>query len=374
MRQPRPCFQRFVFAWAGRGRQGERPGVRTCSVRPRTRCCDRRQGMPATADRSTGAVWAMGWLLGGGGWPPGQLPPAMDHPPPAPAARWASATRKPCLGGLLSPFGDALVGQHLAQPGMLVVHVPSLPAAQPSLFQRQVSGRQGCGTDPFGEQDCPSPMAGFASRSGRGDASRPTAAAGAQPEDLARRRGQRSSSAGVHAPPPSSRLPDSRRKSPGRSSRWRSCGHGAAMHPRRADPSTWPTVLGVASRRRAARLPPRPRSTADQRRVQAWSMLWRRRRRGASAAPRCRRRGARASTRMLEPTPASRRSPRPARARCRQGLPRLARVHHDRRRAAAAARPPPPVARTAAVAAPQQPAPAITGGVSGTGGRSPAHR
>jgi hypothetical protein len=176
MRQPRPCFQRLVFAWAGRGRQGERPGVRTCSVRPRTRCCDRRQGMPATADRSTGAVWAMGWLLGGGGWPPGQLPPAMDHPPPAPAARWASATRKPCLGGLLSPFGDALVGQHLAQPGMLVVHVPSLPAAQPSLFQRQVSGRQGCGTDPFGEQDCPSPMAGFASRSGRGDASRPTAA------------------------------------------------------------------------------------------------------------------------------------------------------------------------------------------------------
>jgi hypothetical protein len=27
------------------------------------------------------------------------------------------------MGGLLSPFDDALLGQHLAQPGMLVVHV-----------------------------------------------------------------------------------------------------------------------------------------------------------------------------------------------------------------------------------------------------------
>jgi hypothetical protein len=29
------------------------------------------------------------------------------------------------MGGLLSPFGDVLLGQHLAQPGMLIVHVPS---------------------------------------------------------------------------------------------------------------------------------------------------------------------------------------------------------------------------------------------------------
>jgi hypothetical protein len=35
------------------------------------------------------------------------------------------------MGGLLLPFGNALLGQDLAQPGMLVIHVcPSLPAAQ----------------------------------------------------------------------------------------------------------------------------------------------------------------------------------------------------------------------------------------------------
>jgi hypothetical protein len=39
--------------------------------------------------------------------------------------RWATATRKPRMGGLFPPFADALLGQHLAQPGMLVVHVPS---------------------------------------------------------------------------------------------------------------------------------------------------------------------------------------------------------------------------------------------------------
>jgi hypothetical protein len=27
------------------------------------------------------------------------------------------------MGGLRSSFGDALLGEHLAQPGMLVVHV-----------------------------------------------------------------------------------------------------------------------------------------------------------------------------------------------------------------------------------------------------------
>jgi hypothetical protein len=30
------------------------------------------------------------------------------------------------VGGLLSPFGDALLGQCLAQPGMLVVHLSLL--------------------------------------------------------------------------------------------------------------------------------------------------------------------------------------------------------------------------------------------------------
>jgi hypothetical protein len=29
------------------------------------------------------------------------------------------------MGGLLSPFGHPLLGQHLAQPDMLVGHVPS---------------------------------------------------------------------------------------------------------------------------------------------------------------------------------------------------------------------------------------------------------
>jgi hypothetical protein len=38
------------------------------------------------------------------------------------------------MGGLLAPLGDVLVGQHLAQPGMLVGHFPSLPAAQPACF------------------------------------------------------------------------------------------------------------------------------------------------------------------------------------------------------------------------------------------------
>jgi hypothetical protein len=80
------------------------------------------------SDRSTGALRAMGWLLGGDGWPPGQLPPAIGRPRPTPAVWWASATRKPCLGGLLSPLGDVLFGQCLAQPGMLVVHV-SFPSS-----------------------------------------------------------------------------------------------------------------------------------------------------------------------------------------------------------------------------------------------------
>jgi hypothetical protein len=76
----------------------------------------------------------MGWLLGGDGWPFGELPPAAGRPRPATAVWWASATDQSCMGGLLVPLGDALVGQRLAQPGMLVVHVPSLPAAQPAGF------------------------------------------------------------------------------------------------------------------------------------------------------------------------------------------------------------------------------------------------
>jgi hypothetical protein len=37
------------------------------------------------------------------------------------------------MGSLLSPLGDVLVGQHLAQPGMLVVHESfPFPAAPPA--------------------------------------------------------------------------------------------------------------------------------------------------------------------------------------------------------------------------------------------------
>jgi hypothetical protein len=35
------------------------------------------------------------------------------------------------MGGLRSSFGDALLGQYLAQPGMLVVHVLPFPVARP---------------------------------------------------------------------------------------------------------------------------------------------------------------------------------------------------------------------------------------------------
>jgi tetratricopeptide (TPR) repeat protein len=67
-------------------------------------------------------VWAVGWLVGGHVQPPGgQPPPATASSPSAPTRR-ASVTYQPPLGGLLVAFGDALVGQRLAQPGMLVVH------------------------------------------------------------------------------------------------------------------------------------------------------------------------------------------------------------------------------------------------------------
>jgi hypothetical protein len=83
----------------------------------------------------------MDWLLGGDGWPPGQLPPATARPPPSPARR-VSTTREPRMGGLLVPLDYALLGQDLDQPGMLVVHgsFPSYSSA--CLFQRQ--GRAGC--------------------------------------------------------------------------------------------------------------------------------------------------------------------------------------------------------------------------------------
>jgi len=79
----------------------------------------------------------MGWLLDGDGWPPGQLPPATGHPRPTPATWRASATPQPRMVGLLSPLCDVLLGQDLAQPGMLVVHVsfPSCSsAASPAIW------------------------------------------------------------------------------------------------------------------------------------------------------------------------------------------------------------------------------------------------
>jgi hypothetical protein len=45
----------------------------------------------------------------------------MVSSPPMPTRR-VSVTYQPRMGGLLVAFGDALVGQCLAQPGMLVVH------------------------------------------------------------------------------------------------------------------------------------------------------------------------------------------------------------------------------------------------------------
>jgi hypothetical protein len=68
--------------------------------------------------------WDDGLLVGGTAWPPHQLPPATGCPSAA-AARLASATCHPGLGGLMVPVGDALLGQGLAKPGVLVVHGPS---------------------------------------------------------------------------------------------------------------------------------------------------------------------------------------------------------------------------------------------------------
>jgi hypothetical protein len=54
-------------------------------------------------------------------------PAATSHEPPSGGAGDAVGDRHPqaAHGGLFPPFADALLGQHLAQPGMLVVHVPS---------------------------------------------------------------------------------------------------------------------------------------------------------------------------------------------------------------------------------------------------------
>jgi hypothetical protein len=74
------------------------------------------------SDGSTDAVRATGWLLGGDGRAPGQLPPPTGRPGPTPTTRRASAEPQPRMGGLLVALGDALLGQYLAQPGMLVAH------------------------------------------------------------------------------------------------------------------------------------------------------------------------------------------------------------------------------------------------------------
>src|SRR5512132_3325508 len=65
----------------------------------------------------------MGGLLGGDARPGGQLPPATGRPPGAAATRRPSASEQSRMGGLLVSFSDALAGQRLAQPGMLVVHL-----------------------------------------------------------------------------------------------------------------------------------------------------------------------------------------------------------------------------------------------------------
>jgi hypothetical protein len=107
------------------------------------RTCGRRQDSPT-------CPWVGGRRASC--WPPGQLPPAIGQPPTA--ARRASTTRQPGVGGLLSPFADALLGQHLAQPGMLVVHgsFPFLPLSPSSggCQQRVVAGqlRMGLGRSP----------------------------------------------------------------------------------------------------------------------------------------------------------------------------------------------------------------------------------
>jgi hypothetical protein len=80
------------------------------------------------AHRSTDPVWMLDGRLAGA-WPAGQPPPATGQLPSTPVARPAGALGEPDMGGPLLSFGDALGGQLLAQPGMLVVHVPPPPLA-----------------------------------------------------------------------------------------------------------------------------------------------------------------------------------------------------------------------------------------------------
>jgi hypothetical protein len=75
----------------------------------------------------------MDWLLGGDAWSPGQLQRGTSRPRPASAAQWSSAACQPRMDGLLPAFGDALLGQDLAQLGMLVVHV-SFPSCVSASF------------------------------------------------------------------------------------------------------------------------------------------------------------------------------------------------------------------------------------------------
>jgi hypothetical protein len=68
-------------------------------------------------------VWVSDGRLGSHAWPAGQLPPSSQ---PAPVAAPPSAVGQPGPGGLPVSFRDALFGQRLAQPDMLVVHVVPL--------------------------------------------------------------------------------------------------------------------------------------------------------------------------------------------------------------------------------------------------------
>jgi hypothetical protein len=110
--------------WARRWpRRGRRRSCRPGSWRP---VWPPRRGRVASGH---GRPPPVSWRRGGGrlaGRRPrlatgGQPPPATAGSPPAPTRR-ASVTYQPRMVGLLVAFGDALVGQRLAQPGMLVVH------------------------------------------------------------------------------------------------------------------------------------------------------------------------------------------------------------------------------------------------------------
>jgi hypothetical protein len=111
--------------------------------------CDRDPGQAApepgrvcvwtwsSCDRSTAGGRAAAGLDGGDAWPPVRCPQPPGTPRPAPATRRVSGIRQPRMGGLLSPFGDPLLSQHLAQPGMLVVHVPT-PSGSSTCFPSEL--------------------------------------------------------------------------------------------------------------------------------------------------------------------------------------------------------------------------------------------